>query len=197
MPHLLRTRPSTLVSLFLVIAVGLGLGATSRAAAAEAAGASPTTEMFLSIEGVKGESTEAAHKDWIAVLTFQWGLSRSAGTTAGAGAISGTAKSDDFIITKRVDLSTPKLMDAAARSRPYNTVVLSVCERTPAGLVEYLRFTMSDVVVTSIDIAGDAGSARDTDTTVLTFARISVVYTKPPAWPLTQFNWDFARNTSF
>lgn len=45
-------------------------------------------DMFIKIDGIKGESTDDKHKDEIDVLSWSWGMSQSGTvhTTGGSGA---------------------------------------------------------------------------------------------------------------
>jgi type VI protein secretion system component Hcp len=43
-------------------------------------------DAFLKIDGVKGESTDASHKDWIEISTFSWGMNNPSATSISAGA---------------------------------------------------------------------------------------------------------------
>jgi type VI secretion system secreted protein Hcp len=42
-------------------------------------------EMFLKIDGIQGESTDASHKDEINILSYTWGESLPAATARGSG----------------------------------------------------------------------------------------------------------------
>jgi len=40
-------------------------------------------DAFLKIDGIKGESTDTSHKDWIEISSFSWGMSRAIGGVGG------------------------------------------------------------------------------------------------------------------
>jgi type VI secretion system secreted protein Hcp len=42
-------------------------------------------DMFLELEGIKGEAQDGKHKDKIDVLAWSWGMSQSGSTHAGSG----------------------------------------------------------------------------------------------------------------
>ena len=65
-------------------------------------------DMFLKIDDIKGESTDATHKDEIEVLSWSWGMSQSGSTHSGTGSGSGKVNVQDISITKYVDKSTPE-----------------------------------------------------------------------------------------
>ncbi len=87
---------------------------------------------------------------------------------------------EDFIITKKVDKSSPKLAKAVAED-----VIISKLEiettATYGGLVEplpYLRYELSDVVVTSYNIRGGGSTGNvPVEEVAFNFNEISVSYT--------------------
>ena len=83
------------------------------------------TETYLQIDGIKGESTDSEHKDWIEVVSFSHSISQpaSANATAGGGT-SGRCKHEDFVITKYVDLASPKLYEACSSGKHIKKVVI-------------------------------------------------------------------------
>ncbi|MBI3899945.1 MAG: type VI secretion system tube protein Hcp [Gammaproteobacteria bacterium] len=61
--------------------------------------------VFLNYEGIKGESADRGHKEWIDVETWKWGTHRqitSASSTKGDRE-SSNARIVDLIITKKMD----------------------------------------------------------------------------------------------
>ena len=68
-------------------------------------------DAFLKIDGVPGESTDDKHKDWIEVLSFNFGESQPSSATASSagGATTERVNFQDFGVVKHIDKSTPKL----------------------------------------------------------------------------------------
>ncbi len=64
---------------------------------------------FLKIEGIKGESTDDKHKDWIEILSYSWGVSQmaSASASTSGGGTSQRADFQDISIVKTLDSSSP------------------------------------------------------------------------------------------
>src|SRR4051812_1850421 len=71
----------------------------------------PPTTYFLEIDGIKGESTDAKHPGSMAVDSFSWGATHSAGQSGGGGG-AGKVKFHDVSITKSVDKASPLLFQA-------------------------------------------------------------------------------------
>src|SRR5579871_2569069 len=67
------------------------------------------SDMFLMLDGIKGESADDKHKGEIDIESFSWGLAQTGSGQRGTG--SGTGKVDiaDITIQKFVDKSSPTL----------------------------------------------------------------------------------------
>jgi len=66
-------------------------------------------DMFLELDGIKGESVDATHKDKIDVLSWSWGLSNTGTFHHGSGGGAGKANFQDISITKYIDKATADL----------------------------------------------------------------------------------------
>ena len=67
-------------------------------------------DMFLKIDGLKGESADDAHAGEIDVLAFSWGMSQSGSMHIGGGGGSGKVNVQDMSITKYLDKASTVLM---------------------------------------------------------------------------------------
>ena len=151
--------------------VAAGLVATSIASSTSVVSAS---DMFLKISGIKGESTDAKHKDSIEVLSWSWG------TSTGTGKIKrGTVPPQciqDLQLTKFVDQSTPQLLMQAVMGQPAKEATLTV-RKSGGQQQDYLIIKMTDVLVTSYQTGGASGSDLPImDSLVLTFSSIEGEY---------------------
>jgi len=81
---------------------------------------------FLKLGDIKGEATDAEHKEWIEVLSVSQSISQPAATT-GATRRRGAAVMD-FSIIKPLDQATPSINDAVARGRAFPQVVYEMVE---------------------------------------------------------------------
>ena len=67
-------------------------------------------DMFIKMDGIKGESGDKSHKEEINVLAWSWGMSNSGSAHLGGGAGSGKVNVQDLSLTKYIDKSSPDLM---------------------------------------------------------------------------------------
>lgn len=154
-------------------------------------------DMFIRIDNLKGESVDRQHGGEIDVLAWRWGVSNSGSAHVGGGAGSGKADVHDLSFTKYVDKSTPDLLLAACNGRHWDqaTLVVRKSGETP---LEYLKVTMTEVLVSSLLAGGTEGDERLTEEVTLNFASVKVDYVeqtpKGGAGDKPSMNWNIAAN---
>ena len=119
--------------------------------------ASSQSKIFLNIDGIQGESSEAAHKDWIDVISFQQGVSSSSSSVTGAGGGAGKASFQDLKIVKHIDRATPQLLLFTASGRHITTGTL---EMTVNSKFSFL-ITLKDISVTSVITTSQDGNSQE------------------------------------
>ena len=112
---------------------------------------------FLQIEGIPGESTDAAHQGWIEILSFNHAVVQPAGAAQSriGGRTGARVDVEDFVITKVVDKATPLLHLFCCQGKHIPTVKVELCEAT-GDKHAYMRYTMTDVIVSSVRPSGVA-----------------------------------------
>ncbi len=158
-----------------------------------------TLDMFIKMEGIKGESQDDKHKDEIDVLSWSWGLEQSAaGNPGGGGGGAGKVSAQDLSITKRTDIATPPLMLACASGKHIRDALLTVRKADPRQL-EFVRIKMNDVMVNSV--SDDSSKESITENVALHFSKVQVDYVRQKPDGTTgetvQFKWDFSANKPF
>jgi len=133
-------------------------------------------DYFLKIDGVKSESTDDKHKEEIDVESFSWGETNSGTAGHGAGAGAGKVAPQDFHFVKKLDKSSPVLFIACATGQHFKSAILTA-RKAGGGQQDYLKVTMSDVMVTSYQVGGSEGSGVvPTDQVSLNFAKLEYTY---------------------
>jgi type VI secretion system secreted protein Hcp len=145
-------------------------------------------ELFLKLTGIDGESTDAKHKGEIDVLAWSWGLSHEV-TSTGGGA-TGRTKVDGVSIQKLVDLASPLLLSASAESKKISDGTLTTRK---AGGGEFLLFKMTNVVVTSVNVAASEATNAPTESVNLSFSKLEFTYqaTNPNGTPGAKNSFKF------
>lgn len=156
-------------------------------------------DIFLKVEGppIKGEALDDKHKDEIDVLAWSWSLSNSGNAQIGGGAGAGKVNVNDLSITKFVDKATTDLFLSTANGQHHETVTLTV-RKAGTTPVEYVKITLSEVLVTSLSTGGSGGEDRLTENISLNFAKVKVEYTPQKAdgsaEATQEIIWDISKN---
>jgi len=133
-------------------------------------------DMFLKLEGLKGESGDDAHKGEIDVLAWSWGASQSGTMHTGGGAGAGKANFQDVSVTKWVDKSSHALLKAVAVGQHVKSALLTVRKAGEKPL-EYIKLTMKDCLISSISTGGSGGEDRLTENITINFGNFVYEYT--------------------
>lgn len=157
-------------------------------------------DMFIQIEGIKGESQDAQKTDWIDVLAWSLGASQSGTMHTGGGGGGGKANVQDLSFTKWQDKSSPNLFKFCCSGKHFPKAVLSV-RKAGDKQEEYLTITLEDLIISSISTGGSGGEDRLTETVALNFARYKMDY-KPQKKDGTldaavTAGWNIEKNESF
>jgi type VI secretion system secreted protein Hcp len=147
----------------------LGLaGATAQAA---------NEEFFLRIPGINGESQAQGYVGWIQIDSFAESFVNNTATFGGAGGGRERTSCQDLHLSKVLDKTSAELAMAVATGHTYTPVLLAALRTSGDQPVEFLRFTLHNVVITSVAFAGDTGTSARIETLVLRPTRIDVQYT--------------------
>ena len=136
-------------------------------------------DYFLKIDGIQGESRDDRHKDEIDIESFSWGETQSGTFAAGGGGGAGKVSMQDFHFTMLVNKASPALFLACAQGDHIKNATLT-CRKAGKDQQEFLKITMSDVLVSSFQIGG-TGGVVPTDQISLNFTKIEVEYKEQDA----------------
>ena len=159
-----------------------------------------TTNIFLKVAGINGESTDVNHHDEIDVLSWSWGVTYSISSPAGAGSGVGKALVGSLSIGKELDKASPGILRFCLTGKHITSVVLT--QRRPgAGPMSFLTITLQGVLVAGVTDTSPEGALRPGETITLTFAKVTYRYVplKPngqPDTPVT-LKWNVKTNQEF
>lgn len=145
------------------------------------------SDYFLCIDGIKGESHDAAmqSKGCIDIESFSWGVSQGGTFGFGGGGGAGRALAQDFHFVMKVNKASPDLMLACASGKHFPGATLIL--RKAGGKQEvYATFKLTDLLVSSFQTGGTTGSELlPIDQISLNFSRIEWEYRmqKPDGTP--------------
>ena len=154
--------------------------------------------IFIKMDGIAGESTDAKHKGEIDVLSWSWGLTNHPSETVGkVGGAAGKSIPSNLIFSHRIDLASPSLIKACASSRYLREAVVTVQKSGPEPQ-QFLLVKLYDVLVKSVETGVDTLENSITENVAISFSRIEFVYKeqKPDGRPGSgsKVIWDVKNN---
>lgn len=156
-------------------------------------------DMFLELDGIKGETVDKAYKSKNAmdILAWSWGVSNTGTFHHGSGGGAGKANFQDISITKYIDLATPNLMLHCANGKHIvkGTLVVRKAGENP---LEYLKISLDKILVSAYSTGGSGAEERLTENVTLNFAKVKVEYQqqdeKGGKAGSNDFGWNIAEN---
>ena len=126
-------------------------------------------------------------------------MSQSGSMHVGGGGGAGKVNVQDMSFTHWFDKASANLMLYCANGKhiPKATLVVRKAGENP---LEYIKITMTDVLVTSVSTGGSGGEDRLTENVSLNFAKVKVEYQEQAkdgtgqAGP--EFGWNIEENTT-
>ncbi len=119
-------------------------------------------DYFLKIDGIPGESADDKHKNEIEIESFSWGAANQGTSSSGGGGGAGKVKMGDFAITKYIDKSSPKLIEACTTGKHISSAIL-VCRKQGGSQQEYMKVTLTDILVSGYSTGGGLCRERRLD----------------------------------
>jgi type VI secretion system secreted protein Hcp len=154
-------------------------------------------DMFVEIDGIKGESRDKAHKEAIDVLAWSWGLSNAGSFHTGGGGGSGKVNVQDLSFTKYVDKASADLQLACLNGKHLKSAKLFVRKAGEKPL-EYMIIELTECLVTNVSTGGSGGEDKLTENITLNFSKIHFEYKiqdeKGAGKDGGQYTWDVAGN---
>jgi len=157
-------------------------------------------DAYLQIEGIKGESTDSKHKDWIEVAEVSWNVHQPRATTVSTagGHTSGRASLSDLSFKKLADLSSPILQQTCAMGKTIPKVKFEFMRADGNGNpINYYTVELENVMISGVNPnSGDGGTI--TEQVHLAYSKIKWMYTQQKISGGTGGNtsggWDAAAN---
>jgi type VI secretion system secreted protein Hcp len=157
-------------------------------------------DMFLLLDGIKGESADDKHKEEIDILSFSWGLAQFGSGHSGTGSGTGKVDVSDIQVMKTLDKASPTLQLACANGKHIakGKITLRKAGENP---LEYLTIDMESILVSSYQVGGSNGAGLPTETIGLNFVKVKTEYwtqgEKGAKGENANFSWDIAKNVKY
>jgi type VI secretion system secreted protein Hcp len=137
-------------------------------------------DVYLQIEGIKGESSDDKHKDWIECSSVQWGISqpKSATASTGGGHTAERAELSDISFTKIADMSSPILMQTCAAGKTIPKAKLEFMRADGQGeRIKYFEIEIENVLIAHIEPSVQPGDILS-EHVGLKFSKVKWKYTQ-------------------
>jgi type VI secretion system secreted protein Hcp len=133
---------------------------------------------FMKLGDIKGEATDADHKDWILLESMSAPIYRS--VPAGAKdqqRTKGETTCGDIVVSRQLDKSSTKLQEACANGTFFKEVEIHFCTTVKNKQEPYLTYKLADVIVSSYSFHGTAsGSPLPSEQITLGYTKVEWNY---------------------
>lgn len=137
-------------------------------------------DSYLQVDGLKGESTDSEHKDWIEILSHSHAIVQPASVTANSagGGTTGRSQHGDFTITKHFDAATPKFHELCCSGKHISKVTLELMRASGGSRVKYMVVEMDQVVISKVSHETPEGDDLPRETVSFNYGIIKWTYTQ-------------------
>jgi type VI secretion system secreted protein Hcp len=157
-------------------------------------------DVYLQIDGIKGESADSKHMSWIECSAVQWSMNqpRSATASTGGGHTAERAELDDITFHKLADLSSPILMQTCVMGKTVPKARFEFLRADGQGeRVKYFEIELENVLIGGVTPVVHEGTIL-TETVKLKFSKVKWKYTQQKvgggSGGNTAGGWDLATN---
>ena len=157
-------------------------------------------DVYLQIDGIKGESQDDRHKDWIECTSVTWGVSqpRSATASTGGGHTAERCEHQEIALTKLADLASPILLQTCSAGKTIPKAKLEFMRADGQGeRIKYFEIELENVLIGGVQPSVAEGSIIH-EAVGLKFSKIKWKYTQQKvtggAGGNTSGGWDLATN---
>jgi type VI secretion system secreted protein Hcp len=157
--------------------------------------------IFVEIDGIKGETTSAQGKDMIELLSFSHGVSQPlVHSQSGQSRASGRSDHQDVTFSKYLEISSPTLNLKCCSGADIKFMKFHFWRAdSDANPIKYLSYELTDCIITSIGI-GAGGGSQPVETVTVNYGTIKWIYAKQGADApggskgKAQAGWDLGKN---
>jgi type VI secretion system secreted protein Hcp len=136
-----------------------------------------TTDYFLKLDGIEGESQDSKRPKEIQLTSWSWGMSNSGSAHTGQGGATGRVNVGDLNFTKYVDKASPSLIRSCAGGTIIPTGTLTIRKTDDKDKIDYLVIELKEILVSSWQTGGSGGGGQLSDSFSLNFAEYEFKYT--------------------
>ena len=110
-------------------------------------------DVYLQIDGIKGESADSTHKDWIECKSVQWEVlqPKSATASSAGGHTAERTEHKEIVIAKLADLATPLLLQTCSSGKTIPKAKFEFLRADGQGeRIKYFEIELENVLISSV-----------------------------------------------
>ncbi|MCB9959649.1 MAG: type VI secretion system tube protein Hcp [Rhodospirillaceae bacterium] len=134
--------------------------------------------IYIKIEGIDGDVTQAKYKGWIDAESLQWGVGRAVMTPVGStmNREASAPTLSELTFTKTMDRSTALILQetCSGESGKKVTVEMMTTANPPKT---YMKYELEDALLSGYSCSGASGGGRPSESISLNFTKITTTYT--------------------
>ena len=157
-------------------------------------------DVYLQLDGIKGESADAEHRDWIECVMVTWMVTQpqSATSSSSGGHTAERCHHTGIDLRKLTDLSAPILLQHCSMGKTIPSAKLEFLRADGAGQrVKYLAVELTNILITDVAPEVHEGELMSEHVT-LGYSKVKWLYTQQKigggAKGLIAGGWDLATN---
>lgn len=138
-------------------------------------------DIYLQIEGIKGESSDSRHQGWIECRSVGFGAfqPKSATASTGGGHTAERGEITDVLITKLTDLSSPLLLQYCLAGKTFPRAKIEFMRADGQGEpIKYFEITMENVIIGQVSPTAHEDGGTMTETVALKSSKSIWKYTQ-------------------
>jgi type VI secretion system secreted protein Hcp len=157
-------------------------------------------DVYLQIDGIKGESSDDKHKDWIECASVNWGIHqpRSASASTAGGHTAERVEMEEISFNKVADLASPILAQTCAMGKTIPRARFEFMRADGQGVpIKYFEIELENVLIGGVSPGIEAGSILSEHVS-LKFSKVKWKYIQQKvnggAGGSTVGGWDLSAN---
>jgi len=132
-------------------------------------------DYFLKIDEVPGESKDAKHPNELQLESWSFGETNIGTHSAGGGGGAGKVQMQDFHFVMNTNKASAKLFVKCANGEHIKQAILT-CRKAGKDQQEYLKWTFSDLLISSFTTSGSGSSGLPVDQCSFNFTKLECEY---------------------
>ncbi len=135
-------------------------------------------DVYLQIDGIKGESSDGTHKDWIECLCVEWSVlqPKSATASSSGGHTAERCEHKEIAFSKLTDLATPLLLQNCSSEKTFPKAKFEFMRADGQGeRIKYLEIELANVLICSVEPSIEEGDILN-ETVGLKYSQVKWKY---------------------